>query len=71
MMSVTLYNKSSSEISAILDDLKQQNLVVNKDFEFWYSPSRWDEMIGDVEKHTTFVFQNGKYATLFALKYSA
>lgn len=69
-MTVILHDKTSGEISALLEDLQQtHNLVANRDFEFAFSPSRWDPMIGDVPKKTQFTFANPVLESWFALAY--
>jgi hypothetical protein len=71
MTTVTLYNRTASEISGILQELKDHNMVANRDYEFRYHPGRWDEMIGDVPKKTEFTFREGKNATWFVLKWGS
>ena len=69
-MSVILYHKSAGEITAILEDLRRtHNLVANKDFEFAYSPGRWDPMVGDTPKKTEFTFVDPVLESWFALAY--
>jgi len=55
----------------IVRELRQQGLVQSKDFDFAYYQSRWDEMIGEIPTSAVFSFYTEKYATLFAIKYSA
>lgn len=64
---------SASEVSRIVFELKQQGLVINQDFDFFFHPSqqpKWDDEIYKfIPKHTRFVFYEAKWATWFALKY--
>jgi hypothetical protein len=43
--------------------------VANKDFEFAYSPGRWDPMVGDTPKKTEFTFVDPVLESWFALAY--
>ena len=70
-MSVILHYKTAGEITAILDDLKQNHkLRANQDFEFAFHQSRWDEMTGEVPRHTVFTFVSPALESWFALKYN-
>lgn len=67
---IILYEKDSNEISEIVRNLKQQGYVVGIDFDFAYSPGRWDEMIGTIPRQTKFTFYNERLATWLAIKWS-
>lgn len=54
----------------IVHTLRSDGLVQGVDFDFAYNQSKWDNMIGEIPRHTYFTFYVEKYATLFALKYS-
>ena len=71
MISVTLKNIDPNRVMDIVRELRQQGLVQSKDFDFAYYQSRWDEMIGEIPTSAVFSFYTEKYATLFAIKYSA
>jgi hypothetical protein len=69
MVVITLQNKDPNEIMEIVKDMRKQGLVQGQDFDFAYKQSKWDNMIGEIPKHTEFIFYNEKMATLFALKW--
>lgn len=71
-MAVTyiLLHKDSSEISRIVKELKDTGFKIGVDFDFAYSPGRWDEMVGEIPKQTEFTFYNEKLATWSILKWS-
>jgi hypothetical protein len=54
----------------IVRKLREEGLLQGTDFDFAYNQSKWDEMVGELPKHTNFMFYQDKHATLFALKYS-
>jgi len=70
---VVINDLSTSDVSRIIYELKEQGLRVNQDFDFYYhqpQTPKWDDKHGKfIRKHTRFVFYEGKWATWFALKY--
>ena len=70
---IIIKNLSHYDVSRIVYELKEQGLLINRDFDFYYHPSqqpKWDDETNKfVPKHTRFVFYEGKWATWFALKY--
>ena len=55
----------------IVRELRSQGLVQGKDFEFSYHQAKIDNDFNCVEnRHAKFRFKDGKYATLFALRYA-
>lgn len=70
MIDIIIEELDSNEISAIVKQLKEQGYKTGVDFDFAYSPGRWDMMIGIVPRQTKFTFYNSKLATWFALKWS-
>ena len=70
MTKITIYNKDPIEIMDIVRKLREEGLLQGTDFDFAYNQSKWDEMVGELPKHTNFMFYQYKHATLFALKYS-
>ena len=68
---VTVRNRTPSEIMDIAAKLQVDGWVLGKDFDYAYYPGRWDEMIGNVPARTIFTFYREKYATLFALRYGS
>lgn len=71
MISVRLKDVDPNQVMDIVRELRQQGLVQSKDFDFAYYQSRWDEMIGEIPTSAVFSFYTEKYATMFAIKYSA
>ena len=70
MVVIKLTDKSANEVMEIVQKMRSAGLVQGVDFDFAFKQSKWDEMIGEIPKHTDFMFYNEKYATFFALKYS-
>lgn len=68
-MTITIEDKDPGDILDIVKELRGSGLVQGVHFDFAYHQSRWDEMIGEIPKRTTFTFYEDKYSTLFALKY--
>jgi hypothetical protein len=68
-VTITIENRSVSDVLDIVKELKTSGLVQGVHFDFAYNQSRWDPMIGDVKGFTNFTFYEEKYSTLFALKY--
>jgi len=68
-VTITIENRSVSDVLDIVKELKTSGLIQGVHFDFAYNQSRWDPMIGDVKGFTNFTFYEEKYSTLFALKY--
>ena len=68
-VTITIENRSVSDVLDIVKELKISGLIQGVHFDFAYNQSRWDPMIGDVKGFTNFTFYEEKYSTLFALKY--
>jgi hypothetical protein len=68
-MEIVLKNCSANDAVDIVQELRSMNLTQGKDFDFSFTQSRWDEMIGEIPKQTLFKFYDIKWASLFALKY--
>jgi hypothetical protein len=68
-MTVIIERKDPNDILEIVKQLRASGLVQGVHFDFAFNQSRWDEMIGEIPKFTTFTFYEEKYSTLFALKY--
>lgn len=68
-IAVRILNKGAEQVTALVRELRARGLVQGVDFDFAYHQGRWDEMIGEVPKHTVFTFYRESEATLFALKY--
>lgn len=71
MIKVTIYNKDPMEVMEIVRKLREEGLLQGTDFDFAYKQGKWDNMIGEIPKHTDFMFYQDKHATLFALKYGS
>jgi hypothetical protein len=72
MVEVVLSNTSADKMLSIVKELKEQGLVLDKDFSFKYEPAQYnnDGWSQVTSRRSVFTFYNEKYATLFALKYS-
>ena len=73
MSTVTLYNKTSAEISQIVRELKEKGLVANEHYEFRFFPASWEQEPPhrlEKEKKTEFTFKDNKYSTWLILKWS-
>ena len=69
MIEVTIKHKGPGAVMDLVYILRERGLVQGKDFDFSYYQSKWDEMIGEIPKHTIFKFYDDKHATLFILQY--
>jgi len=72
MSTVTLYDKTSFEISQIVHELKHKGLIANEHYEYKFFPAHWEQEPPhrQYEKKTEFTFKEEKYATWLLLKYS-
>lgn len=71
MITVVVRDKPVTDILDIVKALKQQGLVIGKDFDFAYKPPEYDYMNGHTSpKQTQFTFYDEKLATWFSLKWS-
>jgi hypothetical protein len=68
-MTITIEDRDPNAILEIVKELRASGLVQGVHFDFAFNQSRWDEMIGEIPRFTTFTFYEEKYSTLFALKY--
>ena len=66
---ITIEDRDPNAILDIVKELRAGGLVQGVHFDFAFNQSRWDEMIGEIRRFTTFTFYEEKYSTLFALKY--
>ena len=69
MIEVTLKFKDPIEVLELVRTLRDRGLAQGVDFDFAYHQSKWDNMIGEIPKHTIFKFYEDKNATLFILQY--
>jgi hypothetical protein len=72
MGTVTLYNKTSAEISQIVRELKEKGLVANEHYEYRFFPASWEQEPPQrlEERKTEFTFKDNKYSTWLLLKWS-
>lgn len=71
MITVTIKFKDPYEVMDLVRTLRERGLVQGVDFDFAYHQSKWDDMIGEIPKHTIFSFYEDKHATLFVLQYAS
>jgi hypothetical protein len=45
-------------------------MLQGQDWDFSYNQSKWDEMIGEIPRHTVFTFYTEGLASWFKLKYT-
>lgn len=70
-MIVILKGKTSNEISDLVKELKNKGHKVGIDFDFEFSPGRYDYQIDkEIPRQTKFTFYNSKLGLIFALKWS-
>lgn len=64
-------DKDPSDILDIVKELRSQGLVQGQDFDFAYTPPRWNNFSGDAvsNRSTVFSFYTEELASWFALKY--
>lgn len=69
MIQITVTASLPNEIIDIVHELKKRGYVQGVDFDFAYNQSKWDDMIGEIPKHTVFTFYKDELATWFELAY--
>jgi hypothetical protein len=67
MTKVTITNKNASESLELVQKLRDKGYVQGVDFDFAFHQSKWDDMIGEIPKHTEFIFYKEELATWFSL----
>jgi hypothetical protein len=70
MKTVSVHDIDPNQVMDIVRELRQQGMVQGQDFDFAYHQRKWDEIVGEIPKHTDFVFYNDRLATWFQLKYA-
>jgi hypothetical protein len=70
MKTVSVHAIDPNQVMDIVRELRQQGMVQGRDFDFAYHQRKWDEIVGEIPKHTDFVFYNDQLATWFQLKYA-
>jgi hypothetical protein len=71
MKEIKLFGVDANRAMEIVRELRQQGLKQGTDFDFSYNQTKYDNWTLIDDKHTVFKFYDDKYATLFALRYSA
>lgn len=70
-MKVVLHRITSTEVSTIVAELKSLGYRVGQDFDFAYTPGRYDDAtMTQHDRYTIFTFYNASLASWFALKWS-
>lgn len=71
MIEVVIKDRSSSDILEIVAELKKRGLKLNIDFDFEYSPGKYDyDKLEHISRQAKFKFYKEKEATYFALRYA-
>lgn len=72
MTEIKVIDLDAQRTMDIVRELRKQGLVQGRDFEFSYHQAKYDnDGWNAVEnRHAKFRFADGKYATLFALRYA-
>lgn len=74
-MSITVVLKDFdvTETLQLVRELKDQGLVVGKDFDFAYHQAKWDNFSHEAvnNKHVKFTFYNEEHGMMFVLKYGS
>ena len=69
MTEVDILHLSANDATDIVRELRSQGYQQGVDFDFAFHQRRWDEMTGDIPRHTVFTFYNNNLSSWFALKY--
>lgn len=66
-----LYDKDSTEISAVVKELSALGYIVGKDFDFAFSTARYDySNLRYTPRKTVFKFHNEELASWFVMRWS-
>lgn len=68
-ITVIIKHKDATEISNLVKDLKTNGLRINVDFDFEYTPGKWDDFKGTIPRQTKFIFYDQDYGLMFALQH--
>ncbi len=66
-VTVSIQNKNAIDALDLVHKLKEKGYVQGIDFDFSFYQSAWDDMIGEIPKHTKFTFYKEELATWFSL----
>jgi hypothetical protein len=71
MITVTLKDLFPNDILEIVRQLKGKGYIIGKDFDFSYSPPRYDNFSGEsvYNRSVSFIFYKEELATWFSLVY--
>lgn len=69
---IKLLNHNASHVIAIVHEIRDQGYIQGQDFDFAYSPERYDNFSHEpvVRSHAVFTFYEDSLASWFAIKYS-
>ncbi len=69
---IKLLNHNASQVIAIVHEIRDQGYVQGQDFDFAYSPERYDNFSHEpvMRSHAVFTFYEDSLASWFAIKYS-
>lgn len=71
MIQVPIIGLSTSEIIEIVHELRNDNLMQGKDFDFTFYPASWDGFNLATHRHAVFTFHKESLASWFILKYGS
>jgi hypothetical protein len=70
MIDVAIEYINPARVLEIVQELRDMGWVQGTDFDFAFHQSKWDEMIGEIPRHTVFTFYNDSNASYFMLRWS-
>jgi hypothetical protein len=68
-VTVSVQNKNAIDALDLVHKIKEKGYVQGVDFDFSFYQSAWDDMTGEIPKHTKFTFYKEELATWFMLKW--
>lgn len=71
MIKIKMYDLGANAALDIVHELRSMDFVINRDFDFEYVPSVWDNFSIEPpnRQHIVFTFYNENLASWFRLKY--
>jgi hypothetical protein len=69
---IKLLERNASHVIAIVHEIRGHGYIQGQDFDFAYSPERYDNFSHEpvVRAHAVFTFYDDSLASWFAIKYS-
>jgi hypothetical protein len=69
---IKLLERNASHVIAIVHEIRGYGYIQGQDFDFAYSPERYDTFSHEpvMRAHAVFTFYNDSLASWFAIKYS-